>query len=485
MAKVHLDEGSVIDGFTIGRRVHKGGMAVFYEVSHPDHAIPLLMKVPMLNEGEDPAAIVGFEMEQMILPKLTGRHVPRFIAAGDFAVQPYLVYERIPGETLYKRIENLPMAAEDAASIGAKVATALNDLHRQNVIHLDIKPSNIIVRPETGDIVLIDYGLSRHLHLPDLMAEEFRLPYGTAPYMAPEQVYGIRNEPRSDLFALGCMLYFFVTGRRPFGDPQSLKGLKKRLWWDPAPPRALNKSVPPWLQEIILRCLAPNPEHRHPTAAQLAFDLSHPDQVARSPRAEKLKRDKWSDRVKRRYHPSAYIPVPRRDRGEESKLSAAPIVAVAIDLQESHADLRAALFTTVQRVMSTVPDARLACLNVMKTNLISMDQTVDDDGRSIHVQKLVQLKDWARPMGLPQDRLSYHVLEATDAGAAILDYVRSNHVDHIVLGARTDSRFRNILGSVSIEIVQKAPCTVTVVRKPRDYATESASAAPGAGDVAL
>ncbi len=485
MAKVHLEEGSVIDGFTIGTRVHKGGMAIFYEVTHPDHRIPMLMKVPMLNEGEDPAAIVGFEMEQMILPKLSGRHAPHFIAAGDFAVQPYLVYERIPGETLYKRIDNLPMPAEEAASIGAKVAAALNDLHRQNVVHLDIKPSNIIIRAVSGEVVLIDYGLSRHLHLPDLMAEEFRLPYGTAPYMAPEQVFGIRNEPRSDIFALGCMLYFFVTGRRPFGDPQSLKGLKKRLWWDPWPPRAVNKNVPPWLQEIILRCLAPNPEVRYPTAAQLAFDLSHPDQVALTPRAEKLKRDSWSDRTKRRYHPNAYVPVPRRDRGEESKLSAAPIVAVAIDLQESHADLRAALFNTVQRVMMTVPDARLACLNVMKTNIISMDQTVDEEGRSVHVQKLVQLKDWARPIGLPNDRLSYHVLEATDAGAAILDYVRANHVDHVVLGARTDSRFRNILGSVSIEIVQKAPCTVTVVRKPRDFVSELAAVVPAVGDVKL
>ncbi len=72
----------------------------------------MLMKVPVLNEGEDPAAIVSFEMEQMILPRLSGAHVPRFIAAGDFAVQPYLVYERIPGETLYKSLPDLPLPAD-------------------------------------------------------------------------------------------------------------------------------------------------------------------------------------------------------------------------------------------------------------------------------------------------------------------------------------------------------------------------------------
>ncbi len=219
------------------------------------------------------------------------------------------------------------------------------------------------------------------------MAEEFRLPYGTAPYMAPEQVFGIRTDPRSDLFALGCLMYFFATGRRPFGDPQSLKGLKKRLWWDPTPPRALNPKVPPWLQELILRCLAPDPAARHPTAAQLAFELGHPDQVKLTHRAEKLKRDAWSDRIKRKYHPAAFRPTPRRDAATESKIAAAPIVAVAVDLAESHKELSDAIRVTVQRIMSTVPDARLAVLNVRKQNLISIDNSLDDEGRSIHVQK--------------------------------------------------------------------------------------------------
>ncbi len=109
-------------------------------------------------------------------------------------------------------------------------------------MHLDVKPSNIMFRP-TGEAVLIDYGLAHHRALPDLMQEEFRLPYGTAPYMAPEQVLGIRSDQRSDLFALGALMYFFATGTRPFGDPQKLKGLKRRLWKDPVPPRKLNPDI--------------------------------------------------------------------------------------------------------------------------------------------------------------------------------------------------------------------------------------------------
>ena len=472
MAKPHLEPGTTLDGFHIVKLAHKGGMAVMYEVTHPDHIVPLLMKIPMLHEGEDPAAIVSFEMEQMIMPRLSGLHVPRFVAAGDFSRQPYLVYERIPGDTLYKRLDTLPMPTDEVAAIGVKVATALHSLHSQHVTHLDIKPSNIIMRHPGGEAVLIDYGLSRHDQLPDLMDEEFRLPYGTAPYMAPEQVHGIRTEPRSDLFALGVLMYFFATGRRPFGDPQSLKGLKKRVWQDPTPPRKLKPDIPSWLQEIILRCLAPDPEVRHPTAAQLAFDLANPEQVMLTPRAHKLKRDAWSERTKRRFHPKSYSQVLQREKRLATRIAAAPIIAVAIDLTDSRTELLEALRVTVDRILSTVPNARLACLNVLKGNLIALDSKLDTEGRNIHVRRIVQLKDWARPIKLPPDRVTYHVLEGVDAGALILDYVTSNHVDHVVLGARTDARLRNILGSVAAEISQKAPCTVTVVRKPRDYALD-------------
>src|SRR5205823_12264864 len=109
----------------------------------------------------------------------------------------------------------------------------------------------IMARP-SGEAVFIDFGLSRHDQLPDLMKEEFRLPYGSAPYMAPEQVLGCRSEPRSDLFALGALMYFLSTGIRPFGHPDRLTGWKQRVWRDPPPPRQLRADFPLWLQEIIM-----------------------------------------------------------------------------------------------------------------------------------------------------------------------------------------------------------------------------------------
>jgi hypothetical protein len=95
MARPAVESGAVVDGFTVGECVHRGGMATLWSVTRPDIASPLLMKIPLVSEGEDPAAIVSFEMEQMILPRLSGSHVPACFAAGDFTRQPYVVIERL------------------------------------------------------------------------------------------------------------------------------------------------------------------------------------------------------------------------------------------------------------------------------------------------------------------------------------------------------------------------------------------------------
>ena len=456
-----LEPGTVIDGFTVGERLHKGGMAELFDVTRPGETMPLVMKVPILREGEDPAAIVSFEMEQMIMPLLKGPHVPRFVANGALSLNPYIVMELIPGTTLLPHVEHLPMPVTEVARLGARIGDALGSLHGQGLVHLDVKPSNIMVRA-TGEAVLIDFGLARHRELPDLMSEEFRLPYGTAPYMAPEQVLGVRSDPRSDLFALGVLMYFFATGVEPHGDPQRLKGLKQRLWRAPAPPRALKPDMPKWFQETLLRCLEVKAGRRHASAAQLAFDLRHPDQVVLSERADRLHRQSFFAMLKQRAEPERALidPPPPHPAGPAD----APIVAVAIDLGAAQEQIHAALRRTIALVLDRAPGARLACVNVLKQARLTLDTTLDEGGHNKHVQRLVELKDWAYPLGLAAGRATFHVLEAVDPAEAILDYARVNKVDHIVMGARTSSAKRKILGSVSGKVAAEAPCTVTVVR---------------------
>jgi eukaryotic-like serine/threonine-protein kinase len=464
MAKLLVKPGAVIDGFTIGECVHSGGMATLWSVTRPDIASPLLMKIPRVSEGEDPAAIVSFEMEQMILPRLSGPHVPACFAAGDFARQAYVVIEVIPGTALYSRLGELPLPYEEAAAIAGKIATALADLHRQNVIHHDIKPSSIMFRP-TGEAVLIDFGLSHHNQLPDLLQEEFRIPYGTAPYMAPERLLGVRDDPRSDLFSLGVLLYFFTTGVRPFGESETLRGMRRRLWRDPTPPRKLKADYPPWLQEVVLRCLEIDPVWRYPTASQLAFELAHPDQIKLTGRAERLNRDPISTVWRRRFNGNL-----TQQRGKSdlaAQLASGPIVTIALDVSEASRELNEALHVTAERILATLPSARLACLNVLKLGRVTIDRTLDEEGNNKHVDRLVALRHWASPLKLDENRLTVHVLEAVDPAAAILEFAEANNVDHIVIGARQGSLRRTLLGSVSAKVAAEAACTVTVVRPPR------------------
>jgi nucleotide-binding universal stress UspA family protein len=456
-----LEPGQIIDGFRLEAPLNPGGMANLWRVTHPDIAMPLAMKIPFVRPGENPLAIIGFEVEGMILPRLTGAHAPRFVKAGDFS-NPYVVMELIEGQSLKARLDEAPLPPGEVAAIGASIAIALHDLHAQHVIHLDLKPSNVIMR-EGGEAALIDFGLSRHDQLPDLVAEEITGPIGTGPYISPEQLQGDRGDPRSDLFALGVILYFLSTGERPFGEPTRAGEWRRRLWRDPQPPRGWNPDVPPWLQEVILRCLEVDPDARPATAAELAFALRNPECVVLTERATRAQRD-GIVKVAARWLRSGKAVLPPRRRSVAAHLARAPIIMAAIDLAPGHDGLNEAVAIAVSRLLATEPGARLACVNVWKSSLLSIDPVADAQGRNIHLQRLVELKHWARALPVPAERLTYHVLEATAPAGALIDFARANRVDHIVIGARASSALRRYLGSVSAQVVAEAPCTVTVVR---------------------
>ncbi len=473
--------GLQIDGFTLGEQLHKGGFATIWEVTHPLHRTPMVMKVPTILDGYDGPTIVGFEVEQMIMPRLTGPHVPRVMGTGDFAVMPYIVTERIPGESLLARFRSGPLPLPEVMDLAARMALAVHELHRQHVIHLDLKPDNFLERPD-GTLVIIDYGLSRHDQLPDLLAEEFTIPMGTFPYIAPEQYLRRRDDLRSDVFALGAMIYEVATGKMPFGQPETLRGVRKRLWRDPEPPRALRPEVSPALQEIILRALEVDPARRYQSAAQLLFDLQNPDQVKLTARAHKQVRDGFGPVFRRWRHMRGLRQFASPPPTMSAQINQAPIILVAVDLSPEMEELAERLRLSAARMLVLEPDARVACVNVIKTARIGIDQTVDEFGTNLHVARLVALRDWARGLDLDEGRLTFAILENPDPGTAILDYARSTQVDHILMGARGHSTTRRYLGSVSSRVVAEATCDVTVIRvKPAALAEEAeADVAPEA-----
>ena len=178
--------GAVIDGFSLGERLHSGAMGDIFRVTHPRRALPMLMKVPRFRAGDSAENLLSFETEVMILPELKGGQVPRFVAAGDLLRAPYVVMEFIEGESLENLRQRGRLPVEELARIGAGIADALHDIHRQGVIHLDLKPDNVLVRPD-GRVALIDFGLSHHARFPDLLAEEKRCAAGSAPTFRPSR----------------------------------------------------------------------------------------------------------------------------------------------------------------------------------------------------------------------------------------------------------------------------------------------------------
>ena len=459
MAKAQLTAGMIIDGFHLEERIHRGGMATIWRVSRENIDFPIVMKAPLLDFEGDLSLLVGFEVEQMIVAELKGPHVPRFVANGDFSVQPYIVMEYVLGPTLLRHLLDRHLDLDEVRRMGVAVASAVGDLHRQRVLHLDLKPGNVLFRP-SGEAVLIDFGLSRHEQLPDLLEEQFHRPVGTTEYMAPEQLMRVRSDRRSDIYALGAMLYQMVTGELPFGGAARMKHVRRRVWRDPVPPRAIRPDIAPALQEIILRCLEALPDRRYATAEELSFDLRHYDLVDLTERAARLERagfktafGRWRRQRKtmRDIKSNAKKPPPR-----------GPIILVAVDLRPGLEELRGALLDASASALANMPGARLACLNVMQTSLIAMDENVDAAGNNIHVQRIAELRRWAEPLELPRGKITYHLLEARSIAGGIVDFARSNVVDHLIIGAPTSGG--PSASRLSAQITAEAPCTVTVVR---------------------
>lgn len=147
-------------------------------------------------------------------------------------------------------------------------------------------------------------------------------------------------------------------------------------------------------------------------------------------------------------------------------MNKAPIIMAAVDLSPEMESLADRLLFAVQRMLVIQPDARIACVNVLKTARLGVDITVDADGNNLHVQRLVALKHWGRALDLPEERITYSVLEHSDPAEALIEFATNNHADHIMMGARGHSTTRRYLGSVSSQVVAEAPCSVTVIRIP-------------------
>lgn len=226
----------------------------------------------------DEAARRRLRQEARALARLNHPHIATIHDLDAQDGVDFLVMEYVPGSTLAEKLAAGPLSEKDTLRLGAQVAAALEEAHAQRIVHRDLKPGNIVLTSR-GDVKVLDFGVAKLLEPAEgetVTAETFtetRGVAGTLPYMAPEQLRGEPVDARTDIHALGAVLYEMSTGRRPFSETQGPRLIDAILNSAPAAPGRLQPRLSAELERIILKCLEKDPERRYQSARELRVDL--------------------------------------------------------------------------------------------------------------------------------------------------------------------------------------------------------------------
>ena len=278
-----IGAGDTLDHYRLEATVAQDGTSTLYRATDLRDGKQVAIKIPHAEMEADPVLLDRFKREQEIGHLL---HHPGIVKTldGEHRSRPYMVIEWVDGRPLREILNEQAthggskLPVERAVRITLDICSALDYMHKHGVVHRDLKPENVIVNSD-GHIKLIAFGSAMKEDARRLTFAGPSPVLGTAEYISPEQVKGHRGDQRSDIYAVGAMLYEMLTGRPPFTGSNPLAIMNARIQTDATPASQLNSEVSPQLQEILNRAMERDPHHRYATAGEMAWDLEHQDQV--------------------------------------------------------------------------------------------------------------------------------------------------------------------------------------------------------------
>jgi serine/threonine protein kinase len=272
--------GQTIGPYKITEKVGEGGMAVVYKGYQQSLNRYVAVKVLRGELAEDEQFVSRFRQEALAVAGLSHPNILHVYDAGVAFGMYYIVMAYVDGGSLRDLIAQGPLEIEYAISIAGQLADALDHAHRQGLVHRDVKPNNILISRD-GRPLLTDFGIAKALGESKGLTRTGTA-IGTPEYMAPEQIQGQQVDGRTDIYALGIVLYEMLVGWAPFGTTTPVATLYKQVNEPPPPLRQANINVPAWLESVVTKALAKRPQERYQSAGEFAEAL-------RERRAEKVR----------------------------------------------------------------------------------------------------------------------------------------------------------------------------------------------------
>jgi eukaryotic-like serine/threonine-protein kinase len=263
-----------VGNYDLLEKIAEGGMGAIWKGRHRDSGRVVAVKIMPSHMASNPILLKRFEQEFRAASRLDHPNIVRALDYGEAGATPYLVMEFVEGESLGQRIDRAGRIAElEAIRIIAQVAQGLHRAHKQNLVHRDVKPDNILLTPD-GTAKLADLGLVKETDA-DLNLTKTGRGLGTPHFMAPEQFRNAKNaDPRCDIYSLGATLYMMVTGELPFRSSGPLEAWMKKVQNDLTPPRQLAPDLSDRADWAIRRAMAVQPDHRPATCREFVEDLT-------------------------------------------------------------------------------------------------------------------------------------------------------------------------------------------------------------------